>query len=1212
MTKAEQFSKAALAIERGEFERARSILEAVEVLDWEPQSRALKSWLLGRLGTDLLDAPPGHGPRRHEPKAVPRQRSRTDAPMSTRWMEGPLRAPIESLVKADDHEPLPGISVVSACMNREGNLLKVLPSWLAAPVDEIVIVDWSSHEPLWPQLARFRDPRLRVVRIDDEPRWVLTHAFNLGLRLARHERVYKLDADIQVAPDFFESNHLAPGEFVRGFWKAALDAGAQDQVFVNGSFGAMKADLREVGYYDERILTYGWDDSDLYMRLSSALGLAGRLLALGSLRHLEQVDEQRIANQSIARNLRYGHFAPTEHENIVNRFHTATHFEWSSKLAAQDYRIEPQEANLLLAQRLGERPSYPKAQRVLAETLAARLIVSWLEPVLPNGAGHPPADSLELGRLVRQADNRGQSPQLMDGLRQRRNVHLLRVDSPEWRQAVHHTLDTLKSRHAALDRALIVLEDEGYRPEAPGEGDPTRGLQASAPLMDAIERAVEPRARTDLHALSQVILAGTGPCTTWRFDAPTLASAARTLAGALRDSRPSLSAPSAGVRPSTALITSLHDEPDLLRLVEVLACIEIHLALFEFIVIVYEHRAGPALQSLHALLAHHPEVTRRLTLVPSKQRPDAHSLLAQQHRFGRGQRVAVTGPGIVLGGALPPDVDKLDPGQVGVLRPAPFAMASSINLYVPAPNVGTATASTSETAWVFRVPLSAQDGLLKFLPIDADDVLSLRVVDGEVAASAAATPDDREPGPAASGTPDRGVGCDTLVINRAENPPDLGTLIWLWLLGRWIQRATPTGRVVGRFRKQDLDGPFGRLLERVKPSQRLQLQEGCPAQGGPDTEAGRDTGPRLDGSSWLGALAESGLDGLAAAVEASLSAAGRQAVSSPGHPGAVVEFARDTFATQSLIATLNRIGGADWAQLRRELTDLPAHQPEGRLVAPFLPDLLPPSPMVRRATPQVAFVTSMFRGGIHTRGYLENVAAAAEQVDGEVVIVDANGPGQDGDSETIQAFLAEHPGLRRRISVLRPPRDPGLYTCWQLAIQQSRAPLITNANLDDRRSPVHTLRLAALLQSRLDLEAVCGALTVVGHDEQGGWFDLLPNQVWFGEPGLREFGYDELFRRADDGTIYSQNLLHCMPLWRRRLHDRFGWFDEDRYGTSADWAFWLQAGRAGARFALDPQAWGRYFFNPDSHNRRNDADGAKERRIIAELIGVAQDRIIKQ
>ncbi len=159
---------------------------------------------------------------------------------------------------------------------------------------------------------------------------------------------------------------------------------------------------------------------------------------------------------------------------------------------------------------------------------------------------------------------------------------------------------------------------------------------------------------------------------------------------------------------------------------------------------------------------------------------------------------------------------------------------------------------------------------------------------------------------------------------------------------------------------------------------------------------------------------------------------------------------------------------------------------------------------------------------------------------------------------------------------------------------------------------MHTLRLAALLQSRLDLEAVCGALTVVGHDEQGGWFDLLPNQVWFGEPGLREFGYDELFRRADDGTIYSQNLLHCMPLWRRRLHDRFGWFDEDRYGTSADWAFWLQAGRAGARFALDPQAWGRYFFNPDSHNRRNDADGAKERRIIAELIGVAQDRIIKQ
>lgn len=44
----------------------------------------------------------------------------------------------------------------------------------------------------------------------------------------------------------------------------------------------------------------------------------------------------------------------------------------------------------------------------------------------------------------------------------------------------------------------------------------------------------------------------------------------------------------------------------------------------------------------------------------------------------------------------------------------------------------------------------------------------------------------------------------------------------------------------------------------------------------------------------------------------------------------------------------------------------------------------------------------------------------------------------------------------------------------------------------------------------------------------------------------------------------------------------------------------------------DPQAFGRNFVNPGSHNRRNDADGAKERRIIADLISVEQTRVIKQ
>lgn len=88
--------------------------------------------------------------------------------------------------------------------------------------------------------------------------------------------------------------------------------------------------------------------------------------------------------------------------------------------------------------------------------------------------------------------------------------------------------------------------------------------------------------------------------------------------------------------------------------------------------------------------------------------------------------------------------------------------------------------------------------------------------------------------------------------------------------------------------------------------------------------------------------------------------------------------------------------------------------------------------------------------------------------------------------------------------------------------------------------------------------------------------------------------------------------MHCMPVWRKSLHERYGYFDEKTYGTSADWAFWLKCSKAGERFLFDDGAFGRYFLNPDSHNRRNDPDGRKELQIIKDYIGVSQAKVHKQ
>lgn len=64
----------------------------------------------------------------------------------------------------------------------------------------------------------------------------------------------------------------------------------------------------------------------------------------------------------------------------------------------------------------------------------------------------------------------------------------------------------------------------------------------------------------------------------------------------------------------------------------------------------------------------------------------------------------------------------------------------------------------------------------------------------------------------------------------------------------------------------------------------------------------------------------------------------------------------------------------------------------------------------------------------------------------------------------------------------------------------------------------------------------------------------------------RRFGIDDLFLRDDAGRpVDSQNVPHCMPMWRASLHQRYGTFDPRSFGPIADWEFWIRCASGGAR-----------------------------------------------
>ena len=290
---------------------------------------------------------------------------------------------ISQLSELDAIKPLPGISIVTCCMNRNDNLKKALKTWLKLAVDEIVIVDWSSNTPVSETLADIKDSRIKIIRVENEPSWILTYGFNVGLRAASFSKIFKLDADIEVSANFLELNDFSDMEYVRGHWKSALDNSQADQAYVNGSFGCNKKHLLEIGFYNEYIRTYGWDDSDIYSRLSNECGLKRRYLSFDSVVHMTQEQEERLAHQNVSKNKFLGHFESTEYYNMRNKYQTSLFGDWSYTQLSE-YEITDVKNNVVSCKRTTEDLPIPKQVITDAERYAVIKLTSWFDQELTD------------------------------------------------------------------------------------------------------------------------------------------------------------------------------------------------------------------------------------------------------------------------------------------------------------------------------------------------------------------------------------------------------------------------------------------------------------------------------------------------------------------------------------------------------------------------------------------------------------------------------------------------------------------------------------------------------------------------------------------------------------------------------------------------------------------------------------------------------------
>jgi len=238
--------------------------------------------------------------------------------------------------------------------------------------------------------------------------------------------------------------------------------------------------------------------------------------------------------------------------------------------------------------------------------------------------------------------------------------------------------------------------------------------------------------------------------------------------------------------------------------------------------------------------------------------------------------------------------------------------------------------------------------------------------------------------------------------------------------------------------------------------------------------------------------------------------------------------------------------------------------------------------------PKISLITSLYKGDDHIEAFMRNITSQSIFEECELIIINANSPGNE--SEVIEKYMKKH----SNIIYEKLDKDPGIYGCWNLAIEKSSGEFISNANLDDRRSKQHVEILATKLMNNPDVDLV------------------------YSECFLTKKDHESYINNSSDGETYPiidfspeamiKCLPGCMPIWRRSMHKKVGNFNE-KYKFAGDWDMWLRAVKNGSRFKRIEGAHGLYYFNPKglSTDKTKEHEKYKEEKVVfheyAEVFG---------
>jgi glycosyltransferase involved in cell wall biosynthesis len=199
--------------------------------------------------------------------------------------------------------PVPRLSIVTTCKGRLHHLRQSLPTFLAQPDCEVIVVDFDCPDGTAETVAR-DFPAARVVKLENEPHFDINRGRNAGADAATGEWLAFIDADVLIVPDFHArlAPRLKPGRFLRFFPERRGTS-------LFGTAVMRRADFLAVGRYDEVMQGYGADDQEMYFRLVLS-GVEAMEMELDLI--------ARVIDHDTAARIRFGRLPSMLHHQRIN------------------------------------------------------------------------------------------------------------------------------------------------------------------------------------------------------------------------------------------------------------------------------------------------------------------------------------------------------------------------------------------------------------------------------------------------------------------------------------------------------------------------------------------------------------------------------------------------------------------------------------------------------------------------------------------------------------------------------------------------------------------------------------------------------------------------------------------------------------------------------------------------------------------------------